>query len=165
MPMCSVHSCTLCRACLIETSTVVSCLSKCQSERMSISIRSLTVWEVLRTMEQRGLAELQIMLYFSWSVFCIESGSNQLLTTSAVEALRLTSWWGSWMRFLVHARMLDCKLLPLSDMGANNVTALILLGATICHPYFKFQNQETVTMYDPPHLLKCTRSLFLKYDV
>jgi hypothetical protein len=41
---------------------VVSCLMKCQSERMSVSIRGLTVLRVLRTMEQRGLADLQIML-------------------------------------------------------------------------------------------------------
>jgi len=62
------------------------------SERMSVSIRRLTVLRVLRTMEQRGHAVLQIMLFFSWSVVCIESGSSQLLTTSYVEALRLTSW-------------------------------------------------------------------------
>jgi hypothetical protein len=92
MPMYSVHSSTVCRKSLIETGTVAVCLMKCQSERMSVSIRSLTVLRVLRTMEQRGLALLQIMLYFSWSVVCIESGSNQLRTTSYVEALRLTSW-------------------------------------------------------------------------
>jgi hypothetical protein len=86
MPMCSVHSSTLCRKCLIQTGNAVSCLMKCQAERMSISIRSLTVLKVLRTMEQRGLAALQIMLHFSWSMVCIESGSNQLLTTSVVEA-------------------------------------------------------------------------------
>jgi hypothetical protein len=51
------------------------------------------------------------------------------------------------------------------DMGANNVKALRLLGATRRKPFFTFQNQEIVTMYDPPHLLKCTRNLFLKYDV
>jgi hypothetical protein len=37
------------------------------SERMSVSIRRLTVLRVLRTVEQRGLAVLQIMLFFSWS--------------------------------------------------------------------------------------------------
>ena len=105
MPICSVHSSTLCRKCLIETGTVVSCLMKCQSERMSISVRNLTVLRVLRTMEKRGLAVLHIMLYFSWSVVCIESGSNQLLTISYVEALLV--------RFLTQARRLDCKLLPL----------------------------------------------------
>jgi len=62
MPMCLVHSSTLCRICLIETSIIVSCLMKCQSEAMSISIRSMTVLRVLRAMEQRRLAVLQIML-------------------------------------------------------------------------------------------------------
>ena len=55
------------------------------------SIQKLTVLRVLRTVEQRGLTVLQIMLFFSWSVVCIESGSSQLLTTSYVEALMLTS--------------------------------------------------------------------------
>ena len=50
-------------------------------------------------------------------------------------------------------------------MGANNVKALRLLGATRRKPFFKFQNRETETVYDPPRLLKCTRNLFLKYDV
>ena len=51
------------------------------------------------------------------------------------------------------------------DMGANNVKALKLLGATRRKPFFKFQNREIVTVYDPPHFLKCTRNLFLKNDV
>jgi len=80
---------------------------------MSVSIRNLTVLRVLRTVEQRGLAILQIMLYFSWPVVCTQSGSSQLLNTSYVEALRLASWRTSW-RFFAHARMLDCTLLPLS---------------------------------------------------
>jgi len=50
------------------------------------------------------------------------------------------------------------------DMGANNVSALQMLGATRQKPFFEFQNQEIVTVYDPPHL-KCTRNLFRKYDV
>jgi len=51
------------------------------------------------------------------------------------------------------------------DMGANNVRALQDMGATRWKPFFEFQNQEIVTVYDPPHLLKCTRNLFRKYDV
>jgi hypothetical protein len=51
------------------------------------------------------------------------------------------------------------------DMGTNNVKALKLLGSTRGEPFFQFQNQEIATIYDPPHLLKCTRNLFLKYDV
>jgi hypothetical protein len=51
------------------------------------------------------------------------------------------------------------------DMGANNVKALKLLGATKRKPSFRFHKQEMSTVYDPPHLLKCTRNPFLKYDV
>ena len=91
MPICSVHSSTLSRKCVIETDTVVSCLMNCQSESISVLIGSLTLLRVMRTMEQRGLAILQIMLFFSWSMICIEIGSSQLLTTSYVEALRLAS--------------------------------------------------------------------------
>jgi len=51
------------------------------------------------------------------------------------------------------------------DMNANNFKALQLLGATRKKPFFKFQNQEIVTVCDTPHLLKCTRKHFHKYDV
>jgi hypothetical protein len=51
------------------------------------------------------------------------------------------------------------------DMGTNNVKAMKLLGSTEREPFFQFQNQATATIYDPPHLLKCTRNLFLKYNV
>jgi hypothetical protein len=51
------------------------------------------------------------------------------------------------------------------NMGTNNVKATKLLGSSRAHPFFQFQNQATATIYDPPHLLKCTRDLFLKYDV
>jgi len=131
---------------------------------MSVLIRSLTVLRVLRTIEQRGLAGLQIMLCFSWYLVCIESGSNQLLTTSYVAALRLLE------RFL--KEVLDaCQdaglrvVATVCNMAANIVKALRLLGATRRKPFFTFQNREIVTVYDPPHLLKCTRNLFLKYDV
>jgi hypothetical protein len=51
------------------------------------------------------------------------------------------------------------------DMGTNNVKAMKLLGSPTGEPVFQFQNQAIATIYDPPHLLKCTRNLFLKYDV
>jgi len=51
------------------------------------------------------------------------------------------------------------------DMGTNNVKAMRLLGSTGEKSFFQFQSQEIATIYDPPHLLKCTRNLFLKYDV
>jgi hypothetical protein len=56
-------------------------------------------------------------------------------------------------------------VVTICDMGSNSVKALQLLGAARWKPCFKFQNQDSVTVYDPPHLLKCTRNLFLKYNV
>jgi hypothetical protein len=44
-------------------------------------------------------------------------------------------------------------------MGANNVSALQMLGATRRKAFFEFRNQEIVTVYDTPRLLKCTRKL------
>jgi hypothetical protein len=51
------------------------------------------------------------------------------------------------------------------DMGTNNVKAMKLLGSSTSEPFFQFQNQAIATIYDPPHLLKWTRNLFLKYNV
>jgi predicted RNA binding protein with dsRBD fold (UPF0201 family) len=51
------------------------------------------------------------------------------------------------------------------DMGTNIVKAMKLLGSTVGEPFFQFQNQAIATIYDPPHLLKCTRNLFHKYNV
>jgi hypothetical protein len=51
------------------------------------------------------------------------------------------------------------------DMGANNDKALKQLGVSEDTHFFRFQNQETAALFDPPHLLKCTRNLFQNYDV
>jgi len=32
-------------------------------------------------------------------------------------------------------------------------------------PFFRFQDREIAAIFDPPHLLKCTRNLFLKHKV
>ena len=50
----------------------------------------------------------------------------------------------------MQVRILDCMLLPLSDMGTNNVKAMKLLGSTGEKPFFQFQSQEIATIYDPP---------------
>ena len=51
------------------------------------------------------------------------------------------------------------------NMGANSFKSLKLLCATRWKPFFKFQNQDIVTVYVPPHFLNCTTNLFLKYDI
>jgi hypothetical protein len=50
------------------------------------------------------------------------------------------------------------------DMGANNIKALKQLGASAKTGFFRFQNREIAAIFDP-HLLKCTRNLFLKHEV
>jgi len=118
-----MHFITLCRKCLKKTGTVVSCLLKCQSERMSGLIRNLNALSDLRILEVgAGHATLQTMLKFSWSVVCIASGSSQCLTTTVVEVLRLRCLCNSWRRFLMHVRVLDCMLLPLSVTGVPTVS-------------------------------------------
>ena len=50
-------------------------------------------------------------------------------------------------------------------MGSKNIAALKALGASYERPFFTFDNQEVVTIYDPPHLLKCARNMILDHDV
>jgi hypothetical protein len=60
--------------------------------------------------------------------------------------------------------MLDLQVVAtVCDMGANNIKALKLLGATKRKMPFRFHSQEIATVYDPSHL-KRTWYLFLKYD-
>lgn len=56
-------------------------------------------------------------------------------------------------------------LATVCDMGTNNVKALKLLGASFQSPFFSIGNTRIFTIFDPPHLLKCFRNLFMKYDV
>jgi len=51
------------------------------------------------------------------------------------------------------------------DMGANNVKALKHLGVSEKTPLIRFRHQEIAAVFDPPHLLKCTRNFFLKHEV
>lgn len=47
-----------------------------------------------------------------------------------------------------------------------NLKALSNLGSTTDQPYnIKHEGHEVVTILDPPHLLKCTRKLFMNHDV
>lgn len=51
------------------------------------------------------------------------------------------------------------------DLSTVNLKVLKTLGATASEPYFKQNEHEIVAILDPPHLLKCTRNLFMKHDV
>ena len=61
--------------------------------------------------------------------------------------------------------MLDCMLLPLSVKWVPTTSRQWNSWVHPGEPNIRFQNQEIATIYDPLHLLKCTRNLFLKYDV
>jgi hypothetical protein len=114
-------------------------------------------------------------VHFSQKLDCIEAfedcgkartcniASHALVlcwSTSKVEATRfLNEVLGTCRTAGLHVFANIC------DMGANSVKSLKLLGATRWKPFFKLQNQGTVTVYDPPHLLKCTKNVFLRYDV
>jgi hypothetical protein len=51
------------------------------------------------------------------------------------------------------------------DMGANNVVALKRLGVSEETTFFRFHNHEIAAIFDSPHLLICTRNLYLRYNV
>lgn len=51
------------------------------------------------------------------------------------------------------------------NMDSNSVKALKEIGSTLSQPYFLCEEKKILTMYDPPPLLKCTTTLFQKYDV
>ncbi|CAK1589248.1 unnamed protein product [Parnassius mnemosyne] len=50
-------------------------------------------------------------------------------------------------------------------MDGVNKRALSILGASVEQPYILLNNREVVTIFDTPHLLKCFRNMFLKYDI
>lgn len=51
------------------------------------------------------------------------------------------------------------------DLSTINLKVLKTLGATTSEPYFTVQGHEIAAVLDPPHLLKCTRNLFLKHEI
>jgi len=51
------------------------------------------------------------------------------------------------------------------DMGANIVKALKQFDVSEKTPFFRFHHQEIAAVFDPPHLLKCARNLYLKHKV
>ncbi|KAL1492108.1 hypothetical protein ABEB36_012599 [Hypothenemus hampei] len=51
------------------------------------------------------------------------------------------------------------------DMGTTNVKALKEMNSCSKRPYIERKGKRIYTMFDPPHLLKCTVSLFRKHNV
>jgi hypothetical protein len=96
-------------------------------------------------------------------VVCIESGSNHYFSHRNTKSYLLVRSFNEDIGTCQNGRLR--VVTTVYDMGAKNVKALKLLGATIHKPYSNLQDQNIVTVYDPPHLLKCTRNLLLKYNV
>lgn len=51
------------------------------------------------------------------------------------------------------------------DTDGVNRRALNILGTSFDHPYFEYNHHEIVALFDAPHLLKCFRNLFIKYNI
>ncbi|KAJ8870774.1 hypothetical protein PR048_027073 [Dryococelus australis] len=49
--------------------------------------------------------------------------------------------------------------------GSGNAQLLKLVGASESRPYFHFEKQKIVTLYDVPHLLRYLRNILLKNDI
>lgn len=56
-------------------------------------------------------------------------------------------------------------LATVCDMGTSNVSMLKRMGCTEDNPSFLYQGHQIFSIFDVPHLLKCTRNLFQKYHV
>ena len=54
-------------------------------------------------------------------------------------------------------------IVVMSDMGSNFYSLSIRLGVTPEKPWFIHNNKKIFLMFDPPHLLKCTRNNLMKY--
>ncbi|KOB58173.1 THAP domain-containing protein 9 [Operophtera brumata] len=50
-------------------------------------------------------------------------------------------------------------------MDGVNRRALTILCAPLQQPYITVHNKGIIAFFDPPHLLKCFRNLFMKYDI
>jgi hypothetical protein len=46
----------------------------------------------------------------------------------------------------------------IADQGSNNQNVFRRLGVTENKPFFKYESNQVVCMYDPPHLLKSVRN-------
>ncbi|XP_035217262.1 uncharacterized protein LOC118190622 [Stegodyphus dumicola] len=67
------------------------------------------------------------------------------------------------------SKLFDCGLIPVAvvcDGGANNVVCYKkFMKVTEERPYIICQDKKVFTLFDVPHLLKCLRNNFRKYDV
>ena len=104
--------------------------------------------------------------WFSVNVWC--GNINNTLIRPVVVEDRMTG--GSYLHFLQNDLPEQLEDVPLDtrchlylqhDGAPIHYTRMVIQYM----PFFQFQNQAIATIHDPPHLLKCIRKLFVKYDV
>ncbi|KFM73110.1 THAP domain-containing protein 9, partial [Stegodyphus mimosarum] len=86
--------------------------------------------------------------------FASHTTSSDMLCSLVMEAL---------------SKLFDCGLTPVAivcDGGANNMMCYTkAMRVTEERPYIMCQDRKVFTVFDVPHLLKCLRNNFIKYDV
>ncbi|XP_065342026.1 uncharacterized protein LOC135940864 [Cloeon dipterum] len=68
-----------------------------------------------------------------------------------------------WIKFSI---AIDLKpIITVCDQSSPNVKDLRDLGVSEHNPVIKIDSREIITSFDPPHILKCLRNLFLQHGV
>ena len=162
-----MHFVTLCRKCLKKTVTVVSYM-------MKLSIRE-NVWfnqkfDCIEGYEDLGSQGRTCKIANHALLFMVHGLHRKwkqpvayYLSRGSAKAEMLVQFLREVLEACQHVGL--HVVATVCDMGTNNVKVMKLLGSPGGEPFFQFQNQAIATIYDPPHLLKCTRNLFLKYDL
>jgi hypothetical protein len=124
----------------------------------------LTALSVLRIFNGRaGHAALKIILYFSWSMRGLHRKWKQpaayYFGHRSTKAEMTVQFWSEVLDVCQNTGLR--VVTTVCDMGDSNVKALKLLGTTQRKLSFRFRSQDITTVYDLPHLLKCTWNLLL----
>jgi hypothetical protein len=90
----------------INVTCVVSCLTRCQSDSICISIRLFALLKALRTLKaMTGQGLLQIMLRFSWCKICVNKWKLAVSYCLIHRALKVKCMLNSTLRFLMPVEM------------------------------------------------------------
>ncbi|XP_022834724.1 uncharacterized protein LOC111362301 isoform X2 [Spodoptera litura] len=85
------------------------------------------------------------------------------LSSGFVTADRLSALIKEVLNHCFNAGLNICA--SVCDLDGVNKRAVCLLGASVQNPYIEVSNHRIITLFDTPHLLKCFRNLFMKYDI
>ena len=153
MSMCLEYSRTAYRQCLIKIACVVSCLTRCQSESICISIRGLTVFEDLgRHGSTSNIANHALVFMLRGLCKRWKQPVAYYLTRGSIRGEMPVNFLEEVLDACHNAGLV--VVATVCDMGANNVKAIKRLGVSEKTPFFRFCDQEIAAVFDPPHLLK-----------